>query len=149
MQAINHALTGAIIGLTVSRPVIAIPAAVVSHVVCDVIPHFGGIPRWEKTKFFKIQLLIDASLCVLLVAVLFIAQPAHWFLASICAFAATAPDLLWARGYMHTLRGEQYKQNRLEKFLSDIQWLERPIGALVEIVWFVASLMAVGLLTYM
>lgn len=140
MTAINHAMTGALIGLVSGHPAVALPAAFLSHFVCDAIPHYGNehVKIWGRG--FKTYLVTDASLCVLLVAVLFAVHPAHWQLASVCAFLATSPDLLWIRRFVASHRSHQNKpprQNRLEVLLSDkgIQWFQRPIGAVVEIVW--------------
>lgn len=143
MTAINHALTGAVIGLVVGEPLIALPAALASHFVCDALPHFGsGQPPAThlKTKIFRYYLVTDASLCVLLVAILAIFQPQHWLLASVCAFLATSPDLLHINKYLKLSRGQHWKRGTFAKFADDIQWFERPIGAVVEIAWFTAAL---------
>lgn len=143
MTAINHALTGAVIGLVVGEPLIAVPAAVASHFVCDALPHFGSsLPDGVqlKTKSFRNYLIAEASLCMLLVAVLAIFQPQHWLLAAVCAFLATAPDLAWIDKYLKLRRGQQWKRNGFAKFADGIQWFAKPIGAVVEIAWFAAAI---------
>ncbi|HET7059966.1 MAG TPA: hypothetical protein VFH99_01450 [Candidatus Saccharimonadales bacterium] len=143
MTAINHALTGAVIGLVVGEPLIAIPAALVSHFVCDALPHFGSnLPpmTYLKTKNFRHYIVSDASLCILLVICLAILQPQHWLLASVCAFVATSPDLLWINKYLKMRRGKKWKRNVYEKFAGNIQWFEKPIGAVVEVTWFAAAI---------
>ncbi len=143
MTATNHALTGAIIGLVVGQPLIAVPAAILSHFVCDALPHFKvNLPEKVllKTRGFRNYLIADASLCVLLVAILAIFQPQHWLLASICAFAATSPDLLWVTKYLKIRRGQTWQRGLYAKFAGGIQWFQRPIGAVVEIAWFVAAI---------
>lgn len=146
MTTTNHALTGAVIGLMVGEPLIAIPAAIVSHFVCDAIPHYDkGLPgnRWLRTKSFRNYLLITSLLCVLLVVALAIFQPEHWFLASVCAFAATAPDLLWLNRYLKVRRGKHWKRGAFMKFAGDIQWFAKPIGAVVEIAWAIAAVLLI------
>lgn len=142
MTATNHALTGAIIGLVVGQPLIAVPAAILSHFVCDALPHFKvNLPDKVLLKIsgFRNYLIADASLCVLLVAVLAILQPQHWLLASICAFLATSPDLLWVNKYLKNRRGQHWKRSSFARFAGGIQWFQRPIGAVVEIAWFIAA----------
>ena len=143
MTAINHALTGAVIGLVVGEPLIALPAALASHFVCDALPHYKfSLPDKVllKTKGFRNYLIAEASLCVLLVLCLAFFQPQHWFLASICAFLATAPDLLWLNKYLKMRRGQNWKWNSFAKFACGIQWFQKPIGGLVEIAWFTAAM---------
>lgn len=142
MTATNHALTGAVIGLVVGQPLIALPAALASHFICDALPHFGSsLPDKVRLKSigFRNYLVLDASLCVLLVLSLAIFQPQHWFLASVCAFLATSPDLLWLNRYLKARRGQNWKWNSFAKFAGGIQWFQQPIGAAVEIAWFIAA----------
>ena len=144
MRAINHALTGAVIGLSVGNPIVAVPIALLSHFICDAIPHFGMGEASIKTKTFRNILVTDALLCVGLVSFLAIAQPAYWLLAAICAFVAVSPDLLWLPLYKHAKQGKTYVRKGFYKFAADIQWFERPIGSVVEVAWLGAGLFLVG-----
>jgi hypothetical protein len=146
MTATNHALTGAVIGLVTGQPLIALPAALASHFICDALPHFGSAspPQVKlRTNNFRNYLIVEFCLCVLLVAVLAIFHPEHWFLASVCAFLATSPDLLSINRYLKTRRGEHWKRSLYGKFACGIQWFERPIGAAVEAAWFVAGIVVI------
>lgn len=146
MTAVNHALTGTVIGLVVGEPLIALPAALASHFVCDALPHFGSniAPAARlKTKNFRNYLIVEALLCLLLVVGLAIFHPENWLLAAVCAFLATSPDLLWINKYLKVRRGKHWKRNAYERFAGDIQWFERPIGAVVEAAWFVAALILI------
>lgn len=143
MTATNHALTGALIGLVVGQPVIAIPVAFLSHFVCDAIPHYGQTTENVWSKIFKVYLLIDALLCVGLVGALTYRHPVHWLLASICAFLATSPDLYWIPRFTFGLRNHKpMKRDRIGKLLGSegIQWFQRPIGAVVEVAWAVGAI---------
>lgn len=141
MTATNHALTGAIIGLTVVNPLVAMIAAFVSHYICDAIPHYDSAdPDRLRKKSFRAYLVADTVLCVLLVILLALTQPAVWILASLCAFLATSPDLFWINRYRHILRRTNWSPNWHSRFASKIQWFERPIGAVVEVVWFVLAI---------
>lgn len=144
MTATNHALTGAVIGLVVGQPLVAVPAAFASHFVCDALPHFDFNMDTPdsirfKSKGFRDYLVLTASPCVVLVAILAIFQPQYWLLASICAFVATAPDLFSINRYVKTRRGQPWKPNLYTKFACGIQWFAKPIGAVVEAAWFVAA----------
>jgi hypothetical protein len=143
MRAINHALTGAAIGVLIGEPVIAVPLAFVSHYVCDVIPHHGRQqPETEElnSTSFRVLLLADFCLCVLLVLILTLQRPHYWVLAAICAFVAASPDLFSINRYRNARHGKPPKLNPYLRFASGIQWFERPLGAVVEIVWFIAML---------
>ena len=141
MRAINHALTGASVGIISGKPAVAIPLALVSHYICDIIPHYGaGTSEAEElnSTIFRKLLVIDVSLCATLVVVLVLFHPQFWFLAAICAFVATSPDLISINRYRFARRGKLSKPNRYVSFAKNIQLFEKPIGAVVEITWFAA-----------
>lgn len=144
MRAINHALTGALIGLAVGEPLIAVPAALASHFVCDAIPHYDDPTptkeAWIASRKFLRLLVADAVLCLGLVIVLAAARPRHWLLACLCAFLAAAPDLLSLNHYIKTKFNKKWQPGLFSKFADNIQWFARPIGAVVEVAWFVAAL---------
>lgn len=146
MTAVNHALTGTAIGLVAGQPLLAIPLAIISHYVCDALPHFGtGLQ--EKTLLkgngFRNYLVAEATLCFMIVVMLAVARPEHWLLAAVCAFAAAAPDLLSINRYISIRRGRQWRPNVYTKFAQNIQWFERPVGAVVEVVWLAAALIVI------
>ena len=144
MTATNHAITGALIGLLVGQPAVAIPAALVSHFVCDAIPHYGNPdPKTLWSSGFKRYLVLDASLCGLLVGFLALYQPKHWILAALCAFIATSPDFYWLRKFIYANKHHRpAPMNKLDSLLGSegIQWFQRPIGAVVEIAWVIGGL---------
>ncbi|HVX48426.1 MAG TPA: hypothetical protein VHA05_03665 [Candidatus Saccharimonadales bacterium] len=143
MTAVNHALTGTAIGLLVGEPLIALPAALASHFVCDALPHFGSnLPLQANLRrnSFRNYLIAEFCLCVSLVIGLAIFRPEHWFLASVCAFLAASPDLLSINIYLKVRRGEHWKRNAYSRFAHKIQWFEKPIGAVVEAAWFLAAI---------
>lgn len=146
MTAVNHALTGTVIGLVVGEPLIALPAALASHFVCDALPHFGStLPQTKRlrTNNFRNYLIVEFLLCVAIVALLAIFRPQHWLLAAVCAFLATSPDLLWINRYLKLRHGQHWKRSTYAKFAGNIQWFERPIGAAVEAAWFVAAIVVI------
>ena len=148
MRAINHALTGAVIGFSISDPVIALPVAFLSHFALDAIPHFGERKKDHGSKNFRDLLILDALLCFGLVLLLAIWQPKHWLQAVICAFLAASPDFMWVGKYLRARAGqkEHPTKNLVMHFHSKIQWFERPIGLAVELTWVPAMvLLLVGL----
>ena len=141
MTATNHALTGALIGLSIGNPLIAIPAALLSHFVLDALPHYGSPqeePEKLKSIWFRNYLIVEAILCFGIVAVLVIVRPQYWALAAVCAFIASSPDLVSANRYFKVRSGKSWKPSAYSRFASYIQWFERPIGALVEAAWLFA-----------
>lgn len=147
MRAINHALTGTLIGFTVNEPVVAVPVAFLSHFVLDIIPHYGtklDNPAALRTKNFIRSLYADAILCGVLIAVLFIIQPINWQLAAICAFAAVSPDLLSINRFIKAVQKKPWRASAFSKFAKGIQWFQRPVGAIVEIIWLVATIILIA-----
>jgi hypothetical protein len=146
MRAINHALTGTVIGFAISEPAIAIPLSLVSHYICDAIPHFGsGISEKHalESKSFERLLYVDTVLCILLVIVLAIIKPQHWAIAAFCAFVAASPDFLSFNRWQKMRVGIKSKLTPYGKFAKGIQWFERPIGAFVEIAWAIAAIILI------
>jgi hypothetical protein len=147
VRAINHSLTGTVIGLVVQQPAIAIPVALVSHWICDAIPHFGsGISEKHalESKGFERLLYIDTILCIALVVVLAILKPDHWQLAAFCAFVAASPDFLSFNRWRLMRRGLKSKLTLYGRFAKGIQWFERPIGGVVEIAWAIAAIILIA-----
>lgn len=143
MTATNHALSGALIGLVVTQPVLALPLAFISHFVLDAIPHFGlddfGGHLKAKKKFHRI-LCVDAVL-LSLVIIFLIANGASWLVFA-CLFLAGSPDLIWA--YRYVIKEKFGKvppspKNAFDRFHSNIQtsqtlqgiYVEAPLGLLL------------------
>jgi hypothetical protein len=149
MRAINHSLAGAAIGLAVGNPAIAAPAAFVSHFALDAIPHHGSKTKILHTARFRNVLLVDAFLCVALVLALAIIQPRHWLLAIICAFLAASPDFMWIGKFIHARKEKEIKPNKslAARFHGKIQWFERPVGVIVEVVWLFAMVEVIHAMT--
>lgn len=140
MRAINHTVTGALIGAAISNPVIALPAALLSHLVLDVIPHSGAGKGGHTSTRFKIELVIDMALsAAFLLGVVLLRLP-QWHLIFACGVLGAAPDLWWLPYWIWELQGRPRKLDRIGQFLARIQWCERPWGYAVELAWLVGSL---------
>jgi len=144
VTAPNHALTGAFIGLSISNPVLALPLALVSHLVCDFIPHYDqpeplALDRIKSRRFIYEQIVTGAVLCFLLVVVLAVTQPRHWLLAAVCAFAAASPDLLWIPRFVHIKRtGQDITLRGWFWFHDSLALTTGPRYIWLELAWFVA-----------
>ncbi len=89
-----HIAVGAAIGAMIANPVVAIPAALLSHYVLDSIPH------WQETlhpyrphegTYRRVAVdLLCASACVLLIAHW---HPLAWVSIIVCAAFALLPDI--------------------------------------------------------
>ncbi len=151
MTATNHALSGALIGLVVTQPILAIPLAFASHFLLDAVPHFGldefGGHLKNPKKFHRI-LYIDALLLSAVFLILIAAGAP--LLVLICAVVAGSPDLIWAYRYVFKEKfGKipETKKNRFNKFHSDIQKSQTTKGLLVEVpLAFILSLAILNLL---
>jgi hypothetical protein len=148
MTAINHALTGALIGLTVSHPVLAVPLAFVSHFALDAMPHYDPPgdtheERIDSKTFLWVQLIAGFILCVSLVGVLFFTHPAHWLNAAVCAFIATTPDMYTFPRYVSVKRtGKDLPREDWGLFgriHNRVQWKTAPIFGWLEAAWFVGA----------
>lgn len=151
MTAPNHALTGALIGLSISNPAVAMPLAFLSHFACDAIPHYDlaeqdASKRIRSKKFMQEFLVGGAAACLLLVLTLAAFRPHHWLQAAICAFLAASSDLFWIPRFMHVRRTGQDSPptNLFLRFHAWIQWRTGPRLFWVEAVWFVVFATLVG-----
>jgi len=151
VTAPNHALTGALIGLTVSDPILAGSLAFLSHFVCDAIPHYdspasGTTAQHKSSRFIGEQLIGGATLCLLLVIWLAASRPHHWLLAAVCAFLAASPDLFWIPRFVHELRTGTDRPPRswFLRFHAWVQWKTGPGLWWVETIWAAGLLVLVG-----
>jgi len=149
MTATNHALTGAVVALAIKQPILAIPLALASHFVIDMIPHFdAGLGRSAIAKIVvAIDCLLAGSLTVLL-SIFFHTDISGWLLFA-CMAIAMSPDLVWGWRY--------YKLRDFKKIISEpmslfsryhqkIQWSETPKGILVEIPWLITMAVLINTL---
>jgi hypothetical protein len=135
MTATNHALSGAIIGLAVSQPAIALPLAFASHFILDSIPHFGirFSKNAAKRQLFHKYLLVDAALISLIIGFILFSN-AGW-LALACLFLAGCPDFVQAYQYLFNpsfRKNPGPKTNWFTEFHKKIQRSETEKGIFIE-----------------
>lgn len=142
MTITNHILAGALIGLAVKEPVLALPLAFGSHFVMDAMPHFGYKGNRGYGEALKHRLsywvgIISLITTVLVVALLIFNQ---LWLALAAGIVAALPDLLGIYNYRKYEKHSQQAHGMLKaahvQFHRAIQWCERPWGVYVELVTF-------------
>jgi len=152
MTATNHMLTGAVVAISIQQPWLVVPLAFISHFVLDSLPHFGinesdASIRNKDLRFLYI-LAMDVVLAIafLIYVPLVLHHAVAWWVVLVGMLAAWIPDAVWVRHFMHHLRGNvHHKKSRLSRFHQRIQWFERPPGLIVEVAWFSAMSVFLGL----
>ncbi len=134
MIGLNHAGTGIIIALTVRRPELAIPLALVSHFILDMLPHSRVAHRASVMAPYLITEAIGATV---LTVVCMMAFPSSAILIFACAIAAYAPDFLWPFRYGYGINLARVRGfEHFFRFHKAIQWSETYRGWLVEVLYF-------------
>lgn len=151
MTATNHALTGALIGVTLTNPVVAILVAFLSHFVLDAFPHYTDETVSDEQRLrsrkFKLLLIADTVGCAMVVLLLFFIARDHWLIASVTAFVATTPDMFWFPKFINFNNNKPNRQpNIFLKFHHNIQWCTKRWGKWVEILWGCGM---IGAITYL
>jgi hypothetical protein len=147
MTATNHAVTGAVIAVVVSKPALALPLAFLSHFVLDLMPHFGlpgtnlftrGSPK-DFQKVLKIDITLSVIFGLLLLIVL--KDPLHRWLPLLCSFVATSPDLVWGFHFYRAVKNQK-KTTRgwFSRLHAKLNWNESPEGMGFEIGWLILML---------
>jgi len=122
MLGFNHLLAGSIVAVIVPAPLVPF-VAFASHYVLDLFPHsFGEEPPFSR--MLKVQIGIDAVLCVLTLILLFWLFPTIWPIIYVGAFFGFLPDALWI---FWKKGGPKWFQSFLD-WAHWIQWGERPYG---------------------
>lgn len=138
MTATNHAITGAAIGLISGQVVLGLGLALASHYILDMVPHFhfsGPDEVVFKTKRFHYYMAFEVAMCLTVGLALALLRPSHWLLAGGCAFVAAAPDLLVLPEFKSINAHKKWRPGLYRRLADGIEWFEKPIGLVVEIVW--------------
>lgn len=134
MTGTNHSIVGALIGITVGMPIVAIPIAFMSHFLLDAMPHFGE-QFSEKSWRTKMVWGVDIVGLVILVILFAIAPIENKWVVGASAFAAFSPDIAWIYRFivlekLGTLPPPP--KNALNAFHARIQTMEFRNGYFVE-----------------
>lgn len=151
MLLTKHVLTGALLGTLIDDYMLLFPLAVGSHLVMDVIPHFGmpeslGDEGFRNKSFLLIGSLDFAASLVVVTAVC-VAMPQRSGHILVGAFGAALPDLTYIPEIVFGKRIYRlfpWLKSLIYGFLGPIQRLERPWGVGVEWVWALAMISLLG-----
>jgi hypothetical protein len=133
MTATNHILTGALIGGVVHKPLIALPLALISHFLLDILPHYGDT-RHDRL-IFKRVLIADSILSFVSLVWILLSGLSHAILMIACAVVAASPDMFWLPYFVAELKGQIKPLGWFSRIAKKIQWGERPWGMAVEVMW--------------
>lgn len=143
MVALNHALTGAVVAAAINQPVIALPAALLSHFAIDSLPHWNywvpGQRRFRKWVIYSDMLFSLGLLGILAIAV----TDTQWWLIIAGGLLAISPDMMW---FPYLILGKNTPADtgsllhRLRRFHLRIQWSETSPGLFIEMAWLALML---------
>ena len=142
MTALNHAATGALVAVAIGDPLIALPAALLSHFLIDMLPHWDYYRLTEDKSRGWLNPAIDfgASLFLLLILAMTVNAPA-WLLIT-GGLLGVLPDMMWVSyiiWHRPSIQGNKSSLlNRVRHFHLKIQWLEttKLVGLFAELAWF-------------
>ena len=145
MTAANHTVTGAVIAAAIPNPLLALPAAVLSHFILDMLPHYGS--KDQTSRNFLYVLAGDLAVTLSLLVSIAILQPDSYLLLVAAGALAASPDIIWLPYWIAEMKGETRQRGRLAKLLGDIQRFEKPWAMPIEAVWFLTFTAFLLLLT--
>ena len=135
MTGLNHALTGALVAAAIDEPAIALPAALLSHFVIDMIPHWDyRLPEVLKPLAVMMDFTLSLSL-LLILAVTVDASPRMIIAGGILGIL---PDAMWLPGIVvgkEVPKSGKSVLHRVRRIHSKLQWSETRSGLIVEIIW--------------
>jgi hypothetical protein len=142
MMATNHMLVGAAVAVGIRQPLLVVPVAMATHFILDLLPHFGILesdtPERNSHPLFRVVLVLDIVLAIVgLVLFPFILSGViSWWIVLLGMLAAWLPDVVWVSHFIHDKRGHIRKEPiKLTQFHQKIQWFEKPVGLIIEIIW--------------
>lgn len=139
MTTSNHLYTGAAIALTVQSPLVALPAALLSHFLLDALPHYGypGRGGYAEAFNYRATYFMESVNLVGVPLLLYLLWGKPWWVWA-AAFLALAPDLVWVYRYVaYERKGWLPIGNLFTRFHNKIQWGEYTWGILIEVPVFV------------
>lgn len=123
------------VAVAVKEPLIALPLALLSHYLLDMLPHYG-LPTWAERRrhilLFTCVITFDVIFSLALFAFLLLHAPWYVFAAGFLAFA---PDIMWL--YRYLIKGKLGGLpvghiGRFASFHKRIQKREFSLGLFVE-----------------
>jgi hypothetical protein len=153
MLLTNHTLTGVALGLSIDNPAVLLPTAVASHLALDAVPHFGwpapAGQDFTKTRKFILVGGFDFALSGIITLAACLIYPTRILNILVGVFGADLPDLTYIPIILFG-RARVYRwlpfYKPMSKFLADIQWFEKPIGFITEVIWAVLMLAVINVI---
>jgi hypothetical protein len=135
MTATAHALIGVTIAAAVHNPALAIPLAILSHIPCDLVPHWDAGTHFAKKSGRQLfgeallDVIISVVSAVLLLKLVF--PDVALLYGLIMAFAAQFLDYLAAPYYMFHLHVQPFTfVNNFQKKINNR--LDKPWGIVTQ-----------------
>lgn len=145
MIAINHALTGGLVAISISNPALALPAALLSHFAIDALPHWNyQVPGGHKLRPIAIGVDMMASAIALTFFATFL--DVDFWIFILGGLLGILPDAMWLPFILHNKQSPKDKNTPLHilrRFHAWIQWSESSKGIILEGLWFVLIVMLV------
>jgi hypothetical protein len=138
MTATAHALIGASIAAKVTNPFLAIPIAILSHFVADLVPHWDAGTNHKKKSMnrLKIEAMADVLLGFILAFSIFgrFVDPVYLF---VLIIAAQLPDWLEAPSSMFNIKIPPF---------TWLDWLGHKLQSRMQLPWgLVTQVVIVGI----
>lgn len=108
MTATGHAVVGVVIAAKFSNPFIAIPIAVLSHILCDIFPHWDFGTHWltktNRRLFYEALFDVIMSFIVAYLLFIYVFPQTNLIYGFIIVLAAQSLDYLAAPYYMFHIK---------------------------------------------
>ncbi|MDP3726802.1 MAG: hypothetical protein Q8Q96_00625 [bacterium] len=141
MTATSHAIIGAVIAAKVGNPALALPLAVASHIVADLIPHWDTAINRDKKGIKRVfyESVVDVLVGFLLSFLLlfFLFPKTDLFYAFLIILASQSFDWLLAPYYFFGVKAFKWAYDFSKKFNTD---LGKPWGIINQVVILVLLL---------
>lgn len=151
MLAVTHTFTGALIAVSVKEPALALPLALASHFVMDLLPHYGlpgDIAENRRLRSHRLIINTESSIAGLSLIVLpiLLRDSVHPLITFGCMFLAVLPDLVWlAKFTIYKLTGKLPAYGRFSVVHKKMQWAEMRVGIIFDLAWLVAVSILISL----
>lgn len=139
MTWLNHAATGAFVAIAIKNPAIALPVALASHFLTDIIPHWdfkykGGLKQMQAGR------LLDLNLAFIFLIIVAAIKLKSAGLVIGCGLLAILPDAIYLPYFLSGKQNKKYSYrvlNTFKDFSHNIQKSETRWGLLVEVGWLI------------
>lgn len=141
MTATGHALVGAFIAAKIANPLLAIPLALISHILSDLMPHWdAGTNAEKKSKnrmFFEAVGDVVLGFVLVMLFAVFWARDVNPFYMLVIVFVSQSFDWMTAPYYFFGLNYPPFTWTyRFQKVIE--HKLDKPWGIVTQVLFVVA-----------